>query len=109
MFHGYGLIEKAIDVMDSKDKKEFKNFVFNSNEFNPHIMFVAKPKIINLWFKDLFHWLDNCEIVFGFEKLKGYETKRLYAYLAERYLPYWFKKYSSCLEWSYIFLDSENK
>jgi len=107
MFHGYGIIEKAIDVMDNKDKKEFKNFIFNSNKFNPHIMFVAKPKIIDMWFKDLFKWLDNCEKVFGFEKLKGYETKRLYAYLAERYLSYWFKRYSDCLEWPYIFLDTE--
>ena len=107
MFHGYGLIEKAINVMNSKDKEDFKNFVSNSSTFNPHIMFVAKPKIIDLWFKDLFQWLDSCEKVFGFEKLKGYETKRLYAYLAERYLSFWFKKYSSCLEWPYTFLDSE--
>tara|TARA_B110000196_G_scaffold3619_1_gene3189 strand:- start:51 stop:869 length:819 start_codon:yes stop_codon:yes gene_type:complete len=107
MFHGYGIIEKAIDVMDNKDKNEFKNFIFNSNKFNPHIMFVAKPKIIDLWFKDLFKWLVDCEKVFGFEKLKGYETKRIYAYLAERYLSYWFKRYSDCLEWPYIFLDTE--
>ena len=107
MFHGYGIIEKAIDVMDNKDKNEFKNFIFNSNKFNPHIMFVAKPKIIDLWFKDLFKWLVDCENVFGFEKLKGYETKRIYAYLAERYLSYWFKRYSDCLEWPYIFLDTE--
>ena len=103
------LIERAIDVMDNKDKSEFKNFVSNSNEFNPHIMFVAKPKIIDLWFKDLFQWLDNCEKIFGFEDLKGYETKRLYAYLAERYLSFWFRKYSSCLEWPYTFLDTEKK
>ena len=107
MFHGYGIIEKAIDVMGDKDKNEFKNFIFNSNKFNPHIMFVAKPKIIDLWFKDLFKWLVDCENVFGFEKLKGYETKRIYAYLAERYLSYWFKRYSDCLEWPYIFLDTE--
>jgi len=107
MFHGYGIIEKAIDVMDNKDKNEFKNFIYNSNKFNPHIMFVAKPKIIELWFTDLFKWLDDCEKVFGFEKLKGYETKRLYAYLAERYLSYWFKKYSNCLEWPYVFIDTE--
>jgi len=64
-------------------------------------------KIIELWFTGLFKWLDDCEKVFGFEKLKGYETKKLYAYLAERYLSYWFKKYSNCLEWSYVFIDTE--
>ena len=44
MFHGYGIIEKAIEAMNDKDKKEFKNFIFNSNKFNPHIMFIAKTK-----------------------------------------------------------------
>ena len=57
----------------------------------------------------IFEWLFNCEKIFGFEDLKGYETKRLYAYLAERYLSFWFKKYSSCLEWPYTFLDTEKK
>ena len=65
------------------------------------------PKIIELWFTGLFKWLDDCKKVFGFEKLKDYETKRLYAYLAERYLSYWFKKYSNYLEWSYTFIDTE--
>ena len=35
---------------------------------------------------------EKCENVFGFNKLEGYETTRIYAYLAERYLSYWFKK-----------------
>ena len=107
MFHGYGLIDKAINVMMEKDKKDFKEFIYNSKEFNPHIMFIAKPNIMNNWFTDLFYWLDECEKVFGFENLKGYETTRLYAYLAERYLSFWFKKYSEYLEWSYVFLDTE--
>jgi len=105
MFHGYGIIDKAISVMNEKDKKDFKNYVHNSRKFNPHIMFIAKPKIIDMWFKDLFSWLDECEKIFGFKELKGYETTRLYAYLAERYLSFWFKKYSNYLEWPYIFVD----
>ena len=28
------------------------------------------------------------------ENLKGYDQTRLYAYLSERYLSFWFKKYS---------------
>ena len=107
MFHGYGIIDKAIKVMNEKDKIDFKHFIYTSKEFNPHIMFISKPKIANMWFKDLFSWLDRCEDIFGFEDLKGYETTRLYAYLAERYLSYWFKKYSKYLEWSYAFIDTE--
>ena len=47
---------------------------------------------MNRWFSVLFPWLFRCENVFGFKKLKGYDTQRLYAYLAERYLSFWFNK-----------------
>ena len=53
-------------------------------------MFITKPNIAEKWFSDLFTWLFKCEKIFGFENLKGYETTRLYAYLAERYLSFWF-------------------
>ena len=96
MCHGYGIIDLAIDVMHSKDKDDFKKFVYNSINFNPHIVFISKPNIANRWFSDLFIWLDNCEKIIGFKKLKGYE-KRLYAYLAERYLSFWFKKYTNSI------------
>ena len=102
LFHGYGNLIKAIELMHKKDREEFKKYVKNKNYFNPHIMFIAKPRIVNLWFKDLFSWLLKCEKVFGFKKLKGYDTTRLYAYLAERYLSFWFKKYTKYLEWPYI-------
>lgn len=107
MFHGYGNIDLAISVMNKKDQDEFRTYINSSNEFNPHIMFITKPKIMNQWFEDLFGWLKRCEKIFGFNKLKGYDTKRLYAYLAERYLSFWFKKYSNYLEWPYVFIDTE--
>ena len=105
MFHGYGNIDLAISVMHKKDKEEFKKFIHTSILYNPHIVFISKPKIINKWFYDLFGWLDNCEKIFGFDQLKGYDTKRLYAYLAERYLSFWFKKYTKSIDWPLITLD----
>ena len=103
MFHGQGIIDKAINVMDAKDRNDFNEYISNSNKFNPHIMFIAKPKIANLWFTDLFQWLDECEKIFGFENLKGYDQTRLYAYLSERYLSFWFKKYTKTIQWPWIF------
>ena len=107
MFHGYGNIDLAINVMHSKDKEDFKKFIFTSTSYNPHIVFISKPNITNKWFSDLFGWLDNCEKIFGFDKLKGYDTKRLYAYLAERYLSFWFKKYTKSIDWPLITIDPE--
>ena len=47
---------------------------------------------------------EKCEKIFGFD-LNGYGKVRIYAFLAERFLPYWFNKYSKCLEWPIFFND----
>jgi len=106
LHHGDGNLEKAIEQLDDKDKNEFYDYVDSRTCYNPHIMFIAKPEIHNEWFNTLFPWLERCEKVFGFENLKGYETKRLYAYLAERFLSYWFKKYSNYIEWPWTFYEN---
>jgi hypothetical protein len=102
MHHGYGNLDKAINLLDDDDRDEFRNYVENQVRFNPHIMFIAKTYIANQWFGKLFPWLFRCEKIFGFKNLKGYDSQRLYAYLAERYLSFWFKKYSKYIEWPYI-------
>ena len=106
MHHGYGNLNKAIEFLNIEDRSEFFDFVNNSTSFNPHIMFIAKPKIIDEWFNTLFPWLSRCEEAFKFEELKGYDTQRLYAYLAERYLSFWFKKYTKYLENPWVFIDN---
>ena len=92
MHHGYQNLEKAIELLDEENRNDFKEYVRNRNYYNPHIMCIARPEVLENWFKNLFAWLERCEGEFGFKSLKGYDTQRLYAYLAERYLSYWFKK-----------------
>ncbi len=106
MHHGYGNLEKAINELDDEDKIDFKNYVKNNSSFNPHIMFISKPPIINRWFQDLFDWLEKCERVFKFEDLREYDTSRLFAFLAERYLSYWFKKNTKFKEENWIQLEN---
>lgn len=105
MHHGYGNLNKAISVMESDDRNEFLDYVNNSISYNPHIMFITKPNIQKKWFDTLFPWLERCEKIFGFENLHGYDTQRLYAYLAERYLSFWFKKHTKSLNWPWIFVE----
>jgi hypothetical protein len=105
MHHGHGNLDLAINVLDNSDKNDFKKFVYNKNSFNPHIMFITNPEIMDKWFSQLFSWLKRCEEEYRFKKLTGYDTTRLYAYLAERYLSFWFKKYTKYLENPWIFLD----
>ena len=94
MHHGYKNLERAISVMKEKDRSEFLHYVENNVCYNPHIMVISKKRILNKWFSSLFEWLFECENVHGFDKLKGYDTQRLYAFLGERYLSFWFKKYT---------------
>ena len=107
MFHGYGMLDKAIDLMNNNDRDNFREYVNKSRSFNPHHMFITHPKIMNEWFKNVFEWLFRCEEKFGFNSLSGYET-RLYGYLAERYLSYWFNKYTNPIEWEWTFVDMNN-
>ncbi|MAE42423.1 hypothetical protein CMO93_01515, partial [Candidatus Woesearchaeota archaeon] len=108
MHHGHGNLKKAIDVMNDNDREEFRKYVNNSYIYHPHIMFIAKSFIADKWFQDLFTWLFRCEEIFSFENLKGYDTQRLYAYLAERYLSFWFKKYTKFTTWPWAFIDFKN-
>ncbi len=69
------------------------------------MFFCKSKKLMNDYFNSVFSWLEKCENEFGFE-LEGYSLKRLYAFLAERYLSYWFQKYSKYRTWPIFFYDT---
>lgn len=106
MFHGYGILDSAIDIMKFEHREEFRHYVNTNIEFNPHIMVISKKLILDKWFEDLFSWLFECEKLFGFQNLKGYDTGRLYAYLSERYLPFWFNKFYKSKNLPWVFFDT---
>ncbi len=95
MMHGHGNLDKAIEVLEKKDKKDFNEYVNSEVSFNPHNMFICKNKeILYSYYESLFPWLLECEKIFGFKDLKGFGLTRIYGFLAERYMSYWFKKYT---------------
>ena len=105
MFHGEGLLDKAINQLSKEDKFDFKCYVEEKTSFNQGNMFITRSKkIMHRYYSTLFEWLSRCEKIFGFN-LKGYQQSRLYAFLAERFLSYWFKKNTKYLEWPVIFYD----
>ena len=109
MFHGNGVLDKAIDLLDDKDKQDFKNYVLKNTSYNQGNMFICKSKrIINQYYETIFKWLNDCEKIFGFD-LDGYGKTRVYAFLAERFLPYWFNKYVKTLEWPITFNDLKSE
>ena len=109
MFHGIKKLDQAIDLLPEKDREEFRNFTRTKNSFSRGNMFITKSsKIMNNYFEYIFSWLKECEKIFGFD-LNGYGQIRMYTFLAERFLPYWFKKYTNSLEWPVIFYDISKK
>jgi hypothetical protein len=95
MMHGLGNLDKAIQLLPFKDRGDFKVFVNTEVSFNPHNMFICKnKKILFDYYDSLFPWLEDCEKIFGFENSNSYGLQRIYGFLAERYMSYWFKKYT---------------
>ena len=99
------MVIDSIKKLNNEDRDEFEKFVVEKSSYNPHIMFIARKEILDKWFTTVFSWLDRCEEEFGFKSLKGYDTERLYAYLAERYLSFWFTKYTRYREHPWAFID----
>jgi len=105
MFHGNGILDKAIGQLNLNDKEKFSKFIRTQTSFNQGNMFVTKSKkIMDNYYKVLFEWLRKCEDIFGFN-LDGYGKTRIYAFLAERFLSYWFKENTNYLEWPIMFHD----
>ena len=95
MMHGEGNIEKAINLLNDEDRNDFREFINTNISFNPHNMFICKSKnILKSYYDSVFPWLSRCENEFGFNNLSGYGLQRIYGFLAERYMSFWFKKYT---------------
>ena len=46
MYHGYGNLDKAIDLLEIQDKEKFRKYVNEEIMFNPYNMFICKNKKI---------------------------------------------------------------
>ena len=109
MFHGIGVLNKAINILDTKDREDFRDYVYKNNSFNPANLFICRSNnLMNKYYETIFEWFSKCEKIFGFN-LQGYGKIRIYAFLAERFLPFWFNKYSKCLDWPIVFNDLRNE
>ena len=55
MFHGNGLIDKAIELLDDDNKEDFRNFVNTNTSYNQCNLFIcrSKDKIKNIMIPSL--------------------------------------------------------
>ena len=92
IFHGSFFLKKSLNLLSLENKNSFEKFL-NNYELNPYNMFICKnSKILNQFYNEIFPWLFKCEEEFKNVNLSGYDKTRIYGFLAERYMPYWFKK-----------------
>ena len=92
IFHGSFFLKKSLNLLSRENKINFEIFL-NNYELNPYNMFICKnSKILNQFYNEIFPWLFKCEDEFKNINLNGYDKIRIYGFLAERYMPYWFKK-----------------
>ena len=92
LFHGKGNLDLAIEKLDHKNRIEFKNYMNENTAFNPHNMFICKKNILRDYYEIIFPWLEKCEDLFGFDNLNNYGKRRIYGFLAERFLSFWLTK-----------------
>ena len=93
LMHGEKKLSEAIDLLDDANKNDFRKFVNSEVSFNAHIMVICKSKEkLKSFYNDVFSWLERCEKIFGFENLDGYNKTRIYGFLGERFMSYWFQK-----------------
>ncbi len=106
LMHGHNNLDKAIDLLEYEDRNDFNEFVNSKTYFNPHNMFICKSKkILENYYSTLFPWLERCEKIFGFENLKGFGLIRIYTFLAERFMSYWFQKNTKSKTMPIVFYD----
>ena len=106
LMHGENNLSKAIYLLDDKNRNDFKKFVNSNTSINPHNMYICKSiKKLNDYYEDLFPWLERCEDLFGFDNLKGFDMTRIYGFLAERFMSYWFQKNTKSITMPIIFYD----
>ena len=106
LMHGYNNLDQAINLLDDENRKDFKDFVNTKTSFNPQNMFICNSKeILKNYYSTIFPWLERCEEKFGFQNLAGYGKIRIYTFLAERFMSYWFQKNYKCKTMPIVFYD----
>ena len=106
LMHGYKNLDKATELLEKNDRGDFNEFVNSKTYFNPQNMFICKSKkILRDYYSTLFPWLARCEKLFGFENLKEFGEIRIYTFLAERFMSYWFQKNTKSRTMPIVFYD----
>ena len=100
-FHNdFDIVKKIFKQADEKLKYPISKMILEGPEGELQLTKNTQPAILVVSYS-IFSVLKN---EFGFD-LDGYGLKRIYGFLAERYMSFWFKKYTRHATLPIIFRD----
>jgi len=106
---GKDLIFEIIQYLPASESYDFLEFLKSRTHLSAHGMYISKVKIINQYSNLIFEWFLKCEnIINKNNNLPLIKNSRIFQYINERFLDYWFSKYCKALRWSMI-MHKENK
>ena len=106
---GKDLIFEIIQYLPTSESYDFLEFLKTRTYLSAHGMYISKVKIINQYSNLIFEWFLKCEnIINKNNNLPLIKNSRIFQYINERFLDYWFSKYHKVLRWPMI-MYNENK
>ena len=76
---------------------------------NKKLLFlIAFSTLFGLYFRYCYDVKYTTDL-FGFDNLKGFDMTRIYGFLAERFMSYWFQKNTKSITMPIIFYDIRNE
>jgi hypothetical protein len=106
---GKDLIFEIIKYLPPSESYDFLEFLKSRTHLSAHGMYISKVKIINRYSKLIFEWFLKCEnIINKNNNLPLIKNSRIFQYINERFLDYWFSKYCKVLRWPMI-MYNKNK
>jgi hypothetical protein len=106
---GKDLIFEIIQYLPASESYDFLEFLKSRTHLSAHGMYISKVKIINQYSNLIFEWFLKCENVINKNNnLPLIKNSRIFQYINERFLDYWFSKYYKVLRWPMV-MYNENK
>lgn len=100
---GEDLIFEIIQYLPPSERDDFLKFLKQRTHLSAHGMYISKVKIISRYSSLIFEWFSKCEnIVNKNNNLPLIKNSRIFQYINERFLDYWFTKYYKVLRWPIV-------
>ncbi len=99
-------IYELSEYLEKKDQDDFLFFLNSCKKINLHNMFITNKIIFDDYMKNLFRWLNLCDEKIKEKNYNKGALTRIHAFLAERFLHFWFNKYHETKNSPWTFFDT---